>query len=47
MDKLKQSEQKNNLRVLADLYDTRIMPVSVLKNAGLDEVWKFLLAWVR
>jgi GTP-binding protein len=47
MDKLKQSERKANLKRLAAAYDTLILPVSVLENAGLDEVWRVIRRWTH
>jgi GTP-binding protein len=47
IDKLTQSEQKKHLRLLADAYDTLILPASVLKNIGLDEVWKVIRGWTN
>jgi GTP-binding protein len=47
MDKLKQSERKKNLGLLADAYDTIILPVSVLDNDGLDDVWKLIHRWTH
>jgi len=45
MDKLKQAQRQSHLKVLAEAYDTLILPVSVLDHAGLDEIWKVIRAW--
>jgi GTP-binding protein len=47
MDKLKQSERTSHLKVLADAYDTLIVPASVPKNIGLDEIWKVIHGWTH
>ena len=47
MDKLKQAQRRNHLELLADTYDTLILPVSVLDAAGLNEIWKVIRAWTK
>ena len=47
IDKLTQSEQKKHLKLLAGAYDTLILPASVLKNIGLDEIWKVIRGWTN
>ncbi len=45
IDKLGQSERARNLRLLADEYDTLILPVSAQDGTGIDDVWKLLRTW--
>ena len=47
MDKLKQAQRQSHLKLLADTYDTLILPVSVLDNVGLNEIWKVIRAWTK
>ena len=47
IDKLKQSEQKKHLKLLAETYDTLILPASVLENIGLNEIWKVIRRWTN
>jgi len=47
VDKLKQSDRKKNLKLFADTYDAPILPVSVLENTGLDDVWKVIRGWTH
>ena len=47
MDKLKQAQRRSHLKLLGETYDTLILPVSVLDNAGLDEIWKVVRGWTR
>ena len=45
MDKLTQSERTSHLKILADTYDTLIVPASVPRNIGVDEIWKVIRGW--
>ena len=47
VDKLTQSEQNRNLRLLAGAYDTLILPTSVPRNIGLDEIWTVIRRWTN
>jgi GTP-binding protein len=47
MDKLKQAQRRSHLKLLAEAYDTLILPVSVLDHAGLDEIWKVIRTWTK
>jgi GTP-binding protein len=46
MDKLNRSERVQNLKMLAESYDTTILPVSAPEQIGLDDVWKMIRLWV-
>jgi GTP-binding protein len=46
MDKLNRGERVQNLKLLAETYDTTILPVSAPGDIGLDEVWKMIRRWV-
>jgi GTP-binding protein len=45
IDKLNRGERVQNLKLLAERYDTTILPVSALDNTGLDDVWKMIRQW--
>jgi GTP-binding protein len=47
MDKLTQSERKSHLTLLAEAYDTLILPASVRQGAGLDDIWKVIRGWTH
>jgi len=47
VDKLTQSEQNRNLKLLSAAYDTLILPASVPGNIGLDEIWKVIRRWTN
>jgi GTP-binding protein len=47
VDKLNQSARTQNLKAIADRYDTRILPVSAVDGTGLDELWKTIRGWLR
>jgi GTP-binding protein len=46
MDKLNRGERVQNLKMLAESYDTTILPVSAPEQIGLDDVWKMIRLWV-
>jgi GTP-binding protein len=46
MDKLNRGERVQNLKMLAESYDTTILAVSAPEQIGLDEVWKMIRLWV-
>ena len=46
IDKLKQSELVQTLRLLRKDFDTAVLPVSTLDGRGLDDIWKLLREWI-
>jgi GTP-binding protein len=45
MDKLTRSEQLKTIGSLEDKYGLEVLPVSVMKGTGIEQVWRVLCQW--